>query len=213
MKIHFKNGTNSLSIALSFLIAFQMVVPPAHSQTLPTELNLIVVEGEGAINNVRQRTAREPLVRVEDENHKPIAGVAVVFTLPTEGATGEFAKGAKTLTVMTDANGEAKGTGLKVNQTNGKLPIHVAASYRGLSARTIINQLNEGGVAAPTASSSGGGHGVLIGVLVAVGAAAAGGGAYLATRSKSSSTTTPTTPTGPTPIGITAGTASIAGGR
>ena len=121
MKIHFKNGTNSLSITLSFLIAFQMVVPAAHSQALPTELNLIVVEGEGAINNVRQRTAREPLVRVEDENHKPIAGVAVVFTLPTEGATGEFAKGAKTLTVMTDANGEAKGAGLKVNQTNAVL--------------------------------------------------------------------------------------------
>ena len=213
MKIHFKNGTNSLSIALSFLIVFQMVVPAAHSQALPTELNLIVVEGEGAINNVRQRTAREPLVRVEDENHKPIAGVAVVFTLPTEGATGEFAKGAKTLTVMTDANGEAKGLGLKVNQTNGKLPIHVAASYRGLSARTIINQLNEGGVAAATASSSVGGHGVLIGVLVAVGAAAAGGGAYLATRNKTSSPNTPTTPAGPTPIGITAGTASIAGGR
>lgn len=212
MKIHFKNGTNSLSITLSFLIAFQMVVPAAHSQALPTELNLIVVEGEGAINNVRQRTAREPLVRVEDENHKPIAGVAVVFTLPTEGATGEFAKGAKTLTVMTDANGEAKGAGLKVNQTNGKLPIHVAASYRGLSARTIITQFNEGGVAASTASSSGGGHGVLIGVLVAVGAAAAGGGAYLATRNKTT-TSTPTTPVGPTPIGITAGTASIAGGR
>jgi len=212
MKIYFKYKTNSLSIALSFLIVFQMVIPAAHSQVLPTELNLVVVEGEGAINNVRQRTAREPIVRVEDENHKPIAGVAIVFTLPTEGATGEFAKGSKTLTVMTDANGEAKGIGFKVNQTNGKLPIHVTASYRGLTARTVITQLNEGGAAGATSSSSGG-HGVLIGVLVAVGAAAAGGGAYLATRNKQTSPGTPTAPAGPTPIGITAGTASIGGGR
>ena len=35
-----------------------------------------VVEGDGAINNIRQRTAREPIVQVEDENHKPVAGAA-----------------------------------------------------------------------------------------------------------------------------------------
>src|SRR5262249_61385050 len=125
------------------------------------------------------------------------------------GATGEFGKGAKTLTVMTDARGEAKAQGLKVNRTNGKLPIHVSASYRGLSARTVIMQFNEGGVVGAT--GSGGGHGVLIGVLVAVGVAAAGGGAYLATHHKQRASTPP--PAGPTPIGITPGTGSIAGGR
>src|SRR5262245_24487457 len=102
MKSHFKYGkygTNSLSLTLSFLLSFQIAAPAAHSQTMPTELNLVVVEGEGAINNVRQRSAREPIVRVEDENHKPVAGAAVVFTLPTEGATGEFGGGSKTLTM------------------------------------------------------------------------------------------------------------------
>jgi hypothetical protein len=213
MKTHFRYGKNSLSITLSFLVIFQMVVSPAHSQTLPTELNLVVVEGEGAINNVRQRVAREPIVRVEDENHKPVAGAAVVFTLPTEGATGEFAGGAKTITVMTDAEGQARARGFKVNRTNGKLPIHVSASYRGLATRTVITQINEGGVAAATSSSGGHGHGVLIGVLVAVGAAAAGGGAYLATRQNKQSSTTAPPPAGSTPIGITPGTGSIAGGR
>src|SRR5262249_35092763 len=81
-----------------------------------------------------------------------------------------------TLLVTTDSEGQAKASGLKLNQTNGKLPIHVTASYRGLSARAIITQFNEGGVAQAT-SAGGGGHGALIGVLVAVGAAAAGGGA------------------------------------
>ena len=210
--MHLKYGTNSLSIALSLLIVFEMAAPVARSQALPTQLNLVVVEGEGAINNVRQRVAREPVVRVEDENHKPIAGAAVVFTLPTEGATGEFAKGTKTLMVTTDSEGRAKAAGLRINKTNGKLPIHVTASYRGLSARTIITQFNEGGVAGAT-SAGGGGHGALIGVLVAVGAAAAGGGAYFATHQNKQSTTTPAPPTGPTPIGISPGTGSIAGGH
>ena len=186
-------------------------VLPAQPQAIPTTLSVDVIEGEGAINNVRQRLAREPIVRVEDENHKPIAGAAVVFTLPTEGATGEFGNGNKTLMVTTDAQGRAKAAGFRVNKTNGKLPIHVTASYRGLSARTIITQFNQGGVAGET--SAGGGHGVLIGVLVAVGAAAAGGGAYFATRQNKQASVTPAAPVGPTPIGITPGTGSIAGGH
>src|ERR1035437_7549766 len=56
------------------------------------ELNTVVVEG--AINNVRQRAARAPGVRVEEQNHKPIAGAAVAFTLSTVCASGEFSNGA-----------------------------------------------------------------------------------------------------------------------
>src|SRR3981189_1882516 len=98
MNTHLEYWTKSLALGLSFLITFQ----PLHAQTMPTELNIVVIEGEGAINNVRQRVARDPVVRVEDENHKPIAGAAVVFTLPTEGATGEFSNGPKSLTIMTE---------------------------------------------------------------------------------------------------------------
>ena len=207
MKTHLKYWTKSFALGLSFLIA----LPPVHAQTpLPTELNIVVVEGEGATNNVRQRVAREPVVRVEDENHKPIAGAAVVFTLPTEGATGEFANGAKSLTIMTDSQGRATAQSLRINQVAGKIPIHVNASYRGLTARTSITQFS---VLPPgaKASSGGGGHGGLIAVLVVLGAAAAGGGAYFATRSTNSSAGTP--PPTVTPIGITPGTGTIVGGH
>ena len=47
------------------------------------KLIINIVEGEGALNNIKQRVNREPIVQVEDENHKPIAGAAVVFFLPT----------------------------------------------------------------------------------------------------------------------------------
>ena len=207
MNTHLEYWTKSLALALSFLITF----PPLHAQALPTELNIVVAEGEGAINNVRQRAAREPVVRVEDENHKPIAGAAVVFTLPTEGATGEFSNGAKSLTIMTDGQGRATAQSLRMNQVAGKIPIHVNVSYRGLTARTSITQFS---VLPPgaKASSSKGGHGGLIAVLVVIGAAAAGGGAYFATRNSNSATTVTPPPT-VTPIGITAGTGTIVGGH
>lgn len=67
---------------------------PASAQVAPM-LNLVVLEGEGATNNIRQRTAREPIVQVEDENHKPVAGAIVVFTLPSNGpaAPSRMARG------------------------------------------------------------------------------------------------------------------------
>src|SRR5262249_60686492 len=105
------------------------------------------------------------------------------------GATGEFGKGAKTLTVMTDARGEAKAQGLKVNRTNGKLPIHVSASYRGLSARTVIMQFNEGGVVGAT--GSGGGPGGLLGVLVAGGGGPPRGGGVPGPPPKTKTATPP----------------------
>ena len=43
----------------------------------PAKLNIVILEGEGATNNIRQRVAREPIVQVEDENRRPLAGVAV----------------------------------------------------------------------------------------------------------------------------------------
>jgi hypothetical protein len=209
MKLHLKYGIKSLAIVLSFLIALpalpaQTLAPPA--QTVPTQLNIVVVEGEGTINNVRQRVTHEPIVRVEDENHRPIGGAVVVFTLPTEGATGQFGNSGKTLTVMTDSQGQAVAKGLKPNLVSGKLPIYVTASYRGLT----MTQFNEGVPGAK--AGNGGGHGALIGILVAVGAAAAGGGAYFATRNNKTSSPV-ATPTGPTPIGITPGTGTIVGGH
>ena len=52
---------------------------------VPAKLNIVILEGEGAINNIKQRTAREAIVQVEDENRRPIAGAAVLFMLPESG--------------------------------------------------------------------------------------------------------------------------------
>jgi hypothetical protein len=206
MRTCLKYGTKPVSIALSLVIIFQFRTTPVEAQNLPTELNIVVVQGEGAINKVRQRVTQEPIIQVEDESHKPISGAAVVFTLPTEGATGEFGNGSKTLTVLTDGRGQAAAQGLRVNQFPGKLPIHINVSYRGLTARTNITQFDEG----PPVAAKAGGHGGLIAILAIVGAGAAGG-AFFALRKNTNTSGPASVNSPPAAIGIAPGTGTITG--
>ena len=176
-------------------------------------LNIVVVEGEGAINNIRQRTAREPIVEVQDENHRPVAGAAVVFSLPTQGAGGQFAGGAHSLTVITDAQGRAVARGLQPNGIKGQFQIHVNASINGRTGSTNITQTNAVGGGAG-AGASGGMSGKLIAILAVVGAAAVAGGVYAATHSGGgNNTSTITSPTTITPGTGTVGAPSIVIGR
>lgn len=166
-------------------------------------LNLVVVEGDGAVNNIRQRTAREPIVQVQDENHKPVAGAIVVFMLPSNGAGGTFANGARTLTITTDNQGQAVARGLKPNGVKGQYQIHVNASHNGQTASTVITQSNA--VLTATGAAAGGAaiSGKLIAVLAIVGAAAAGG-AYYATHNGGGNTAV-----GPAGTSIAAGAGAV----
>ncbi len=177
-----------LSVLLSFLISAPFS-PPAGAQTA-AKINLVIVEGEGAINNIRQRTAREPIVQVEDENHKPVAGAVVAFTLPSEGAGGTFGGGARTLTMVTDSKGQAVARGFRPNNTQGQFQIRVNASLNGQTASAVISQTNALAAGA-AAAATGGISAKLIIAIVAVGAAAAAGGVVAATRGGGSTTTQP----------------------
>jgi hypothetical protein len=157
---------------------------PAHT------LNLVIVEGDGAINNIRQRTAREPVVQVEDENHKPVAGAAVIFLLPEHGAGGTFADGSHSLTVTTNAQGRASARGIHLNSVQGQFQIGVTATYNGMTATTTISQ----SIAVGAAGAGGAGAAVAAGlsakaivIIVVAAAAAAGGAAYAATHTGGSS--------------------------
>src|ERR1019366_2539793 len=95
----------NLCLFLIFLLLLNFNGLPAWGQN-PTSLQILIVEGEGAINNVKQRVNREPIVQVEDENHKPVAGAAIIFFLPSDGPGGVFANGNTTLTTTTNAQGQ-----------------------------------------------------------------------------------------------------------
>lgn len=112
------------------------------SQVGPKSLHIDILEGEGALNNIRTRDAREPVIQVTDENHKPVAGVAVLFLINTgsNGAGATFAGGATTLTATTGVDGIAHAPGMQLTQTPGSFTVSVSASLGPLAATAVIHQ-------------------------------------------------------------------------
>jgi hypothetical protein len=192
----------SLCLVLAGMMALPLP-PVVYGQEPAHKLSLVIVEGDGAINNIRQRTAREPIVQVEDENHKPIAGAAVIFLLPTHGAGGAFSDGSHTLSVVTDSQGRAVARGIMPNNVKGQFQIQVKVSYNNMTTTGTIAQTNAV-VAGTTGTVATGVSAKLIVILAVAAAAAAGGAYYAATHGGGNGNTTTTTGTT-----ITAGSGTV----
>ncbi len=117
-----------LALALIFAVGplaplLAQVSAIAPSQAAPPKaLFITILDGEDAVNSIRERTAREPIVQVEDENHKPVAGAVLLFTIQSgpNGAGASF-------------------NGLS---SKGKYTIAVSATVGSLVATAIITQKN-----------------------------------------------------------------------
>jgi hypothetical protein len=189
-------------VLLVLLVLLNLLHAPAWAQA-PTGLSINIVEGEGAINNIRQRVNREPIVQVEDQNHKPIAGAVVIFLLPDQGATGTFADGSHMLMAVTDNQGRATARGIRPNNQSGPMQIRVTASFQGLTATSVITQTNLAGAATASGFAGLSTAAKLVIILgIAGGAAAAGaivathtGGGSSSSSSSSTVTLSPGTPT------------------
>ena len=158
------------------------------AQSATTVPRIEVLEGDGAINNIRLHRAKEPVVRVVDQDGHPIPNVAVTFLLPSQGAGGSFADGKTSLTVISAENGQAVGHGLRPNGNAGQFQIRVTTSFEGQAATATIMQTN-----AEPAQGKGSSKALVIVALIG-GAAAAGAAAAL--KGKSSSSTPATNNTG-----------------
>lgn len=101
-------------------------------------LHIAVIAGEDAKQRVNEKAIVEPAVQVEDQNGKPVAGAAVVFSLPEQGPGGSFGNGGKTITAATDSQGRATAKGLHLNRLTGPFNIHVTATYESRSAIATI---------------------------------------------------------------------------
>lgn len=110
----------------------------------PKSLQIVILDDETPLNNISERTAREPIVQVQDENHKPLAAASVLFAIhPAAGGAGAaFANGASTLSVVTNANGVARASGLVMNQLKGTWQLQITASKNGITTTTTINETN-----------------------------------------------------------------------
>ena len=204
-RLRVPRASRLLCTMLAGIIAVTYTTPPVRAQAPePKQLTISILEGEGAINNIKQRTAREAIVQVQDENHKPVAGVAVTFFLAEHGASGVFANGSRSMTVLTDTNGQAAMRGMTPNKMAGKMEIRVSARLGNLNADAVITQTNAAGAAAAGGAAISGKVIALI-VVVAAGAAA---GAIVATRGGSSSPSAPAAPV-PVVVTITPGTPTV----
>ena len=118
---------------------------PVMAGQVPSEskLRIKIEKGKGAINNLKQRTPREVIVKVEDENNKPVGGAVVIFTLPDEGASGLFPdSGGRTFSSLTNTKGRAAAT-FEPNSIAGEMRIRVDAAHLGNTATETIIQTNK----------------------------------------------------------------------
>jgi hypothetical protein len=146
-------------------------------------IKIVIQEGQGAINNIHEHRAKEPVVQVLHEDGEPIAGASVIFQLPDDGPGGAFADNAKMLSVQTDDKGQAIAHGLRPNTIAGKFQIRVTASFHGQTASALVSQIN----AEPAAAKSN--TKLLVILAIVGGAAAAGAAAALGHKGSTSSTT------------------------
>ena len=184
----------TIALSLCFLIAGgEACTGFAQASAPPKSLQIVILDGEGALNNIKQRTAHEPIVQVQDENHKPVAGVAVIFLIPNSGPGGTFLNGAQSYSTFTDAEGKAVAHGLTPNNTTGRYQIQVRAKYNDLSAETTIAQENilERTTAKPTHV----GHPLVKWVLIGAAAGAGVAIGIVATQGSHSTTITAGQPT------------------
>jgi hypothetical protein len=143
----------------------------AQTPAEPNRMFIQILDGEGALNDIRSRTAREPIVQIEDENHKPIAGAVVIFSTPDSGPSAIFSNGLTSFETTTGADGRATAVGLKPNSVSGAFQIQVSATVGALSSVAVINQTNTGKTTTQSHHSS---HGLPIKAIAIVSGIAGG---------------------------------------
>ena len=101
---------------------------PSPQPSNAAALKIVVVEGEGAVNIIQQKTAVAPVIEVRDRNDQPVSGAVVKFAIQKGKASFD---GARTLTVTTNAAGRVTATGLTATG-KGALQIGASAAHDDL---------------------------------------------------------------------------------
>jgi hypothetical protein len=157
-------------------------------------LRIVVIEGESAVNIIQRKTAVAPVIEVRDRNNLPVPGVAVTFSI---GGPGASFGGLSTLTVTTNAAGQAAAVGLTPTAA-GAIQINATALVQGQVLTASITQTNvltaaqaasagaaAGGSGSGSAGAGGaatGGGGGISGTTIGIVGAAVAGGAVAATQ-------------------------------
>ena len=133
-----------------------------------TILRLRVVEGDAAVYATGARTVRPLTVQVTDETGRPVAGAAVSFILPGDGASGMFNGNMRSDLVTTGADGRASAGPVQWNRTPGAVTVRVTAAKSSVRAGSIVSQyLSDSPTAGSLAAGPGRGRWFSMGLIVA----------------------------------------------
>ncbi len=130
------------------------MVPALRTAQPARSLDIVTLEGEGAVNSISARSVTQPVVEVRNENALPVEGATVVFELPAFGPGGAFPGGERTLTTVTNSRGQAMARGFQINALAGRFTIRVSAAFQNLKASHSITQTNTEKLAAGTPGKS-----------------------------------------------------------
>lgn len=180
--------------------------PGEPAAPLPVEqsLKLLVLAGNGEMNDLERRVMAPLVVQVLDQNERPLEGADVVFRFPISGPGASFAGGKSSATVRTNGVGQAAALNWMANGQVGNFQVHVNASYGNQVGETTVSMTNvtrivEGAKKTKTASLWS--HRWFKVAVIGGAAVAVGLGVYLATRgggSKGSGSTVTINPGSPT---------------
>jgi len=103
-------------------------------------IHIRVVEGDGAVYGAGSRATQPLTVEVTDETGRPLAGAAVSFHFPEQGASGLFVNGLRTDLAITDANGRASIRGYQLTRAAGPFQLRITASKDQARAGLVSSQ-------------------------------------------------------------------------
>ena len=135
--------------------------PPASSQPAPPQtapanvpakpmaplpiiknLKILVLAGNGEMNDLERKVMAPLVVQVLDQNDRPVEGAEVVFRFPLSGPSAAFAGGKTSQTVRSNGSGEAAAVNWMANGEMGAFEVHVTATYGNELGETTVKMSN-----------------------------------------------------------------------
>jgi hypothetical protein len=123
--------------------------PPANAPATPIaplpvikNLKILVLAGNGEMNDLERRVMAPLVVQVLDQNDRPVEGAEVVFRFPGSGPGATFQGGKTSQTVRSNGTGEAAAVNWIASNEVGTFEIRVTASYGNEFGETTIKMSN-----------------------------------------------------------------------
>jgi hypothetical protein len=183
--------------------------PPANAPAKPMAplpiikgLKLLVLSGNGEMNDLERRVMAPLVVQVLDQNDRPVEGAEVVFRFPLNGPGAAFAAGKTSQTVRSNGSGEAAAVNWMANGEVGTFEVHITATYGNELGETTVKMSNVTRIVEGTKRGAKQAHWyspTWVKIALAGGAAGIVAGVILATRGGSHSSTGGTIPITITP--------------